>query len=75
MQKVIIFFFFFCRLKSQIPDIKSSLQIVKEMKARKDTADAIETKFLLSDQVYMKAKIPPTDRVCLWLGVSNLIMI
>lgn len=61
------------KLKSQIPDIKSSLQIVKEMKARKDTADAIETKFLLSDQVYMKAKIPPTDRVCLWLGANVML--
>merc|ERR1711915_234860 len=61
------------KLKSQIPDIKSSLQIVKEMKAREDTADAIETKFLLSDQVYMKAKIPPTDRVCLWLGANVML--
>lgn len=60
----------FNRLKSQIPDIKSSLQIVKEMKTRKDTSEVIETRFLLSDQVYMQANIPPTDRVCLWLGVS-----
>ena len=59
------------RLKSQIPDIKSSLEIVKEMKARKDTSEDIETQFLLSDLVYMRAKIPPTDKVCLWLGVSS----
>ncbi|KAG7167659.1 Prefoldin subunit 3-like [Homarus americanus] len=38
------------KLKSQIPDIKSSLQIVKEMKTRKDTAEVIETRYLLSDQ-------------------------
>lgn len=30
----------------------------------------METQFLLSDQVYAKAKIPPTNKVCLWLGVS-----
>ncbi|KAK8723155.1 hypothetical protein OTU49_011867 [Cherax quadricarinatus] len=61
------------KLKSQIPDIKSSLQIVKEMKTRKDTAEVIETRFLLSDQVYMKASIPPTDRVCLWLGANVML--
>ncbi|XP_042224369.1 prefoldin subunit 3-like [Homarus americanus] len=61
------------KLKSQIPDIKSSLQIVKEMKTRKDTAEVIETRYLLSDQVYMKANIPPTDRVCLWLGANVML--
>ncbi|KAK7074742.1 Prefoldin subunit 3 [Halocaridina rubra] len=61
------------KLKSQIPEIKSSLQIVKEMKSRKDAADPIETTFLLSDQVYMKANIPPTDRVCLWLGANVML--
>lgn len=30
-----------------------------------------EAQYLLSDQVYMKAAIPPSDKVCLWLGVSN----
>lgn len=30
----------------------------------------METRFLLSDQVYAKARIPPTDKVNLWLGVS-----
>ncbi|XP_045608779.1 prefoldin subunit 3 isoform X2 [Procambarus clarkii] len=61
------------KLKSQIPDIKSSLQIVKEMKTTKDTAEVIETRFLLSDQVYIKANIPPTDRVCLWLGANVML--
>lgn len=61
------------KLKSQIPDIKSSLQIVKEMKTRKDTSEVIETRFLLSDQVYMQANIPPTDRVCLWLGANVML--
>ena len=41
------------------------------MKSRKGTTEDIETRFLLSDQVYMKAKIPPTEKVCLWLGVSE----
>ncbi|KAL7646504.1 UNVERIFIED_CONTAM: hypothetical protein RMT77_001755 [Armadillidium vulgare] len=61
------------KLKSQIPDIKSSLEIVKEMKNRKDNAQEIETHYMLSDQVYMKAGIPPTDKVCLWLGANVML--
>lgn len=30
----------------------------------------METHFLLADNVYCKASVPPTDKVCLWLGVS-----
>lgn len=36
------------------------------------TTDPMETRFLLSDQVYAKARIPPTENVNLWLGVSLL---
>ena len=27
--------------------------------------------YLLSDQVYVDATVPPTKTVCLWLGVSD----
>ena len=30
----------------------------------------LDTRFLLSDQLYVNASVPPTDKVCLWLGVS-----
>ncbi|ESP05358.1 hypothetical protein LOTGIDRAFT_202995 [Lottia gigantea] len=61
------------RLKTQIPDIKTSLDIVKHLLERKTNADPLETRFLLSDQVYAKAKIPPTDKVCLWLGANVML--
>ncbi|GAB6032837.1 Prefoldin subunit 3 [Chamberlinius hualienensis] len=61
------------RLKSQIPDIKSSLDIIRHMKVRQESSELIDTHFLLSDQVYVKAKIPPTDRVCLWLGANVML--
>ncbi|KAK3098878.1 hypothetical protein FSP39_023913 [Pinctada imbricata] len=61
------------RLKTQIPDIKTSLDIVRHLKSRKDSTDPLETRFLLSDQVYAKAKIPPTDRVSLWLGANVML--
>ncbi|RXG71964.1 Prefoldin subunit 3 [Armadillidium vulgare] len=43
------------------------------MKNRKDNAQEIETHYMLSDQVYMKAGIPPTDKVCLWLGANVML--
>lgn len=73
-----------------MPDIRSSLDIVRHMTSKKvcdsknkptlskmltagiyfqNSPDLIDAHFLLSDQVYVQAKIPPTDRVCLWLGV------
>ena len=61
------------RLKQQIPDIKTSLDIVKHLQSRKESTDPIETQFLLSDQVYAKAKIPPTNKVCLWLGANVML--
>uniref|UniRef100_T1IY44 Prefoldin subunit 3 n=1 Tax=Strigamia maritima TaxID=126957 RepID=T1IY44_STRMM len=61
------------RLKSQIPDIRSSLDIVSYMKAKLESPNPLETQFLLSDQVYVKAKIPPTDKVCLWLGANVML--
>lgn len=61
------------RLKSQIPDIKSSLDIVQHMTAKKESPNPINSHFLLSDQVYAKANIPPTDKVCLWLGANVML--
>lgn len=61
------------RLKKQVPDIKTSLDILKMMKNKKANNEEAETQFLLSGQVYLKASIPPTDRVCLWLGANTML--
>jgi len=60
------------RLKVQIPDITTTLESVKHLKSKRDDGP-IETKFLLSDQVYAKAVVPPTSRVCLWLGANTML--
>ena len=39
------------RLKTQVPDIKSSLAMIKKLREKKSAGDAMETQFLLSDQV------------------------
>ncbi|XP_041351592.1 prefoldin subunit 3-like [Gigantopelta aegis] len=61
------------RLKGQIPDITTTLGIVKHLQSKKDSTEPLETRFLLSDQVYAKASIPPTDKVCLWLGANVML--
>ncbi|CAN7984239.1 unnamed protein product, partial [Ixodes pacificus] len=61
------------RLKSQIPEIKTSLEIIKMLKAKRESSEDMETRFVLSDQVYSKAVIPPTERVCLWLGANVML--
>uniref|UniRef100_L7M6P2 Prefoldin subunit 3 n=1 Tax=Rhipicephalus pulchellus TaxID=72859 RepID=L7M6P2_RHIPC len=61
------------RLKSQIPEIKTSLELIKLLKSKRDSSEDMETRFVLSDQVYSKAVIPPTERVCLWLGANVML--
>ncbi|XP_043560739.1 prefoldin subunit 3 isoform X3 [Chiloscyllium plagiosum] len=61
------------RLKSQIPEIKQTLEILKHMQKKKDSTDPMETLFLLADNLYAKASITPTDKVCLWLGANVML--
>jgi len=44
--------------------------MIKLLQEQRDNPQEIETEFLLCEQVYFKALVPPTDKVCLWLGVS-----
>ena len=39
------------RLKTQVPDIKSSLAMVKKLREKKASDESMDTQFLLSDQV------------------------
>jgi len=61
------------RLKSQVPDITSSLAMIEQLRQKAEKQEEMETQFLLSDQAYAKAKIPPTDKVCLWLGANVML--
>jgi len=62
--------FVFSRLKNLIPDLEHSLKMIIMLQSKQNTTEDIETQFLLADQVYLKASVPPTNQVCLWLGVS-----
>jgi len=61
------------RLKGQIPDIRTSLDIVKHMQSKKDNPEDLKTRFQMADNLYVKARIPPTDKVCLWLGANVML--
>nr|QBH72836.1 prefoldin subunit [Brunneria borealis] len=61
------------RLKSQIPDLENSLNMIKLLQKQSGSPKEIETQFLLSEQVYVKALVPPTDKVCLWLGANVML--
>ena len=61
------------RLKKQIPDIKASLDVLKLIRSRKESNESMETNFMLSDEVYMQAKIPATDKINLWLGANIML--
>uniref|UniRef100_A0A8C6FM05 Prefoldin subunit 3 n=1 Tax=Moschus moschiferus TaxID=68415 RepID=A0A8C6FM05_MOSMO len=61
------------RLKSQIPEIKQTLEILKYMQKKKESTSSLETRFLLADNLYCKASVPPTDKVCLWLGANVML--
>ncbi|XP_075040458.1 prefoldin subunit 3 [Mixophyes fleayi] len=61
------------RLKNQIPEIKQTLEILKHMQKKKGTTEPMETRFLLADNLHCKALVPPTDKVCLWLGANVML--
>lgn len=61
------------RLKDQIPDLENSLQMIEKLQIEKSNKKDLETQFVLSDQVYAKAVIAPTDKVCLWLGANVML--
>jgi len=61
------------RLRGQVPDIKSSLVMIKKLREKAAEGEKMDTQFLLSDQVFAKAEIPPTEKVCLWLGANVML--
>ena len=62
-------------LKVKLPDIKKTLEMVLMMKAKYESeAKAIDTNFLLSDNIWARAKVPnTTGKVGLWLGANVMV--
>ena len=62
-------------LKVKLPDIKKTLETVALLKKKHESADKeISTNFLLSDNIWAKAKVPnTTGKVGLWLGANVMV--
>lgn len=58
------------RLQSQVPELKRSLTVIEKLEKQTEEFD---TQFLLSEQVFARAKVPPTQNVCLWLGANVML--
>jgi prefoldin subunit 5 len=61
------------KLKTQIPDIKQSLDMVKLLGRNNDEKRTVETDFILAHNLYARAEIPPTKNVSLWLGANVML--
>ena len=62
-------------LKSKMPEIKRTLEMVALLKQKHDGDDkAVETNFLVSDNIWAKAKVPnESGKVGLWLGANVMV--
>ena len=63
-------------LKVKLPDIKKTLEMVVMLKAKyeDDSSKELSTNFLLSDNIWAKAKVPNTSgKVGLWLGANVMV--
>lgn len=61
-------------LKVKLPDIKKTLECVNLLQDKHKKSEEMETNFLISDNIWAKAKIPnDTGRVGLWLGANVMV--
>ena len=62
-------------LRVKLPDIKKTLEMVALLKKKSESADkTVESNFLVSDNIWAKAKIPnDTGKVGLWLGANVMV--
>lgn len=57
----------------KLPDIKKTLQAVKFLIEKKAADETSSTSFCLGDSLYVKANVPPSGKVCLWLGANVML--
>ena len=62
-------------LKIKLPDIRKTLEMVVMLKAKYESDEKeMSTNFLLSDNIWAKAKVPNTSgKVGLWLGANLMV--
>jgi prefoldin subunit 5 len=57
----------------KVPDIQQAIEVVDFLKRRYHDGEVIKTHFPLTDNCHAKAEIPPSEKVCLWLGANVML--
>lgn len=57
----------------KIPDIQQAIEVVEFLKKKATQGENLLTHFPLTDNCHIKATIPPTENVCLWLGANVML--
>ena len=61
-------------LKVKLPDIKKTLEMVQMLEEKHTAAEGMDANFLISDNVWAKARIPnESGKVGLWLGANVMV--
>ena len=60
-------------LKTKIPEIERTLELVHHLIAQKETGEEMTAHYSLSETVYAKAQVENAGTVCLWLGASIML--
>merc|ERR1719487_1167959 len=60
-------------LRTKLPDITSALETVRQLIKRRDSSETAEITYQLYETIYTRAEVPPTDKVCLWLGANVML--
>ena len=62
-------------MKQKLPEIKRTLEMVVMLKQKHDSENKeVDTNFLVSDNIWAKAKVPNTSgKVGLWLGANVMV--
>lgn len=63
--------YLFCILNCLIKEGEKHIIFNHIILQESDTS--FDTQFLLSNHLYLKASVPPTDKVCLWLGANVML--
>jgi prefoldin subunit 5 len=57
-------------VKTKIPDIEKAIDAVEYLEKKRDESDNMKVDFMVSNNLWAKAEVPPTKSVCLWLGAD-----
>ncbi|KAI9024755.1 Prefoldin subunit-domain-containing protein [Hyaloraphidium curvatum] len=60
-------------LQEKIPELEKTLEAVKFFVSKQGEEEPIKVRFELNDTLWANARIPPGDKVCLWLGANIMV--